>query len=202
MSKYLIKKETLDDIAAKTMLLSGRAEAISPSAIINELNLANKRIDAQKSVLLKTKGLLDRKTRPLEETIVDRTVSGDLVLDGVETVWHYAFHGCHNLTSVTLPSTTLIRSYAFNECSHLVTADLSLCETIEDSAFDDCERLSVLILRNSIVCTIYPGAFRNTKLEGGTGRIHVPQALLENYKATSGWSDYSELFLPIEGYIR
>ena len=125
-----------------------------------------------------------------------------MVLDGIETIGNFAFYGCHNLTSVTLPSTTLIHTYAFKKCSHLITVDLSLCETIEGSAFADCERLSVMILRNSNMCTLYQGALKNTKLEGGTGRIHVPQALLENYKATSGWSNYSELFLPIEGYIR
>ncbi|MBR4504816.1 MAG: leucine-rich repeat domain-containing protein [Candidatus Methanomethylophilaceae archaeon] len=57
-----------------------------------------------------------------------------------------AFHGCRNLTSVTLDGAASVGAYAFFGCSSLSTVDLGCVTSLGTSAFSGCESLSAVDL--------------------------------------------------------
>ena len=125
------------------------------------------------------------------------------------------FSGCTNLTTVSLPVCTTIRTEMFRDCTALNNVYIPACTAIEAQAFGNCTSLSELELSVCIyignqafsstglfTLSIYTdsvcgqeSAFGGTPIESGIGLIFVPYSLLEDYQLASHWSDYeSQIF--------
>lgn len=89
--------------------------------------------------------------------------------EGVTNVGSYAFNGCTELRTVSMPKTcTRIGGHAFSQCRRLVKIDLPQQLTMLDSyAFDRCTNLSYAKLPDSLT-RIDGWAFRDTALESVT----------------------------------
>ena len=97
---------------------------------------------------------------------------------------------------------TEVGSNAFRYAIAVTKIDLGAVTSIGNRAFNSCNNLETLILRNSSsVPSLYStNAFGSTKIEGGTGYIYVPSAMIDSYKADSSWSTYAAQFRAIEDY--
>jgi hypothetical protein len=67
-------------------------------------------------------------------------------LPAVTTIASAAFQGCTGLTSVSLPAVTSIGDYAFNQCTGLTSVSLPAVTTIDEAAFQDCTGLETVSL--------------------------------------------------------
>ena len=129
---------------------------------------------------------------------------------GVTSIGSYTFSNCTSLASVTLPNgLTSIGSSAFSNCASLASVTLpNGLTSIGSSAFSNCRILTTLVLRRSdAVCALSNvNSLQNTPIRGYnslTGKVYVPSALIESYKAATNWSTiYNEghmEFVAIEG---
>ena len=126
------------------------------------------------------------------------TMANFPVATSIET---YAFYSCSALTTVNFPVLTSIGDFAFYSCSKLTTADFPVATSIGSYAFASCGKLKSLLLRRNNVCTLSnTNAFNSTPIKSGTGYIYVPSALIEQYKAATNWSTYSDQFRALENY--
>lgn len=86
------------------------------------------------------------------DVVIPAKVTYDNVTYNVTSVASYAFAGCTELTSVTLPnSVTKINSYAFSNCSKLTSIKLgNKVTTIGQSAFRECSKLPSITLPSTV----------------------------------------------------
>lgn len=106
------------------------------------------------------------------------------IAEGATSVGNYAFYGCTELASVTLPSSTTrigassfrncsaiksitipnavkeIGSYAFNSCSSLQSISIPDGVTVINMSFGNCSSLTSVTIGSSVQ-SIYAGAFEN-----------------------------------------
>ena len=84
------------------------------------------------------------------------------ILDSVTHIYRYAFRGCTNLTSITIPdSVTYIGDYAFENCTSLANITIPDGVTeINQYAFDGCTSLTSITIPKSVTF-INNGAFLN-----------------------------------------
>ena len=74
-----------------------------------------------------------------------------VIPEGVKTIGQEAFRECHNLTSVSLPSTLeTIGNKAFNECAIDSIVIPASVKTIADNAFDNCRRLKTVVFEGAV----------------------------------------------------
>lgn len=96
---------------------------------------------------------------------------------------------------------TKVGPRAFMSCGALKRADFLNVNIIEDRAFSNAAQLETLILREDSVSLLNGvNHFNGTKIVSGTGYIYVPAALVDFYKAASGWSTYASQIRAIEDY--
>ena len=141
------------------------------------------------------------------------TTTKVVVGEGITTIPHWAFAMFEHLTSVSLPNTlTTIGKAAFEECAFTTINLPEGLETIGDYAFQMTPLTSVTI--PSTVTSIGEVAFQaNDALTSVTCLattpptmgdnvfqacsnltvIYVPAAVVDDYKAAPGWSDYDYL---------
>lgn len=143
-------------------------------------------------------------------------------LPAAKSIGTYAFYYCTAMTSFNAPKVTSLGTYAFYNsaiksanfplatsvpsqcfysCSSLTKADFGVASSIAASAFA-YTGLDVLILRrSSAICTLAnKNALVDTPIEGGTGYVYVPAALIETYKKATNWTTYASQFRAIEDY--
>lgn len=81
---------------------------------------------------------------------------------------------------------------AANACQHLEICDVGNAKSIAANTFANCYKLQTLILRRTSVTTLANvSAFLNTPMRGRgglTGKIYVPESLIESYKAAKTWT--------------
>ncbi len=74
-----------------------------------------------------------------------------VIPEGVKIIGQDAFRECHNLVSVSLPSTLeTIGNKAFNECAIDSIVIPASVKTIADNAFDNCRRLKTVVFEGAV----------------------------------------------------
>jgi hypothetical protein len=89
----------------------------------------------------------------------------------------------------------------FHNCTALAKVDVPKITEIGDVAFGWCSALEALILRGDTVVTLTDAhAFTGSGVDGKTGYVYVPAALVDSYKSATNWSTYAEHFRALEDY--
>lgn len=112
--------------------------------------------------------------------------------DGVTEIGRNAFQSCP-LKSVVIPnSVNRIRDEAFMGCGQLVTITMGNgVNSIQQSAFAYCPEITDVYCHATSVPATSSNAFEGSYAEAIT--LHVPEAALENYKATAPWSGFKDV---------
>ena len=131
----------------------------------------------------------------------------------------FSFSETPKLTSILFPEVKLAEKGAIKNSS-IVTADLPACKEIKDDVFEACKKLEEIKIP---VCTsigarafINCDALKKIFLDGVTAvpalghlalngtpatlKIIVPDALVESFKAATGWSAYADKIVGISEY--
>ena len=110
-------------------------------------------------------------------------------LPAATSIGYSAFSNCSALTSVSLPAATSIGYSAFSSCTRLTSVSLPLATSIDIKAFSNCYDLTSVILGN----TEQVATISSTNVFNGSSNaiIYVPDALVNDYKATTNWSTYA-----------
>lgn len=115
------------------------------------------------------------------------------------------FTNCQNLRWVRMPSNmnnmTVGIYDTFNGCNRLeiVEFDSSYSQLIGVRTFSGCNNMQALILRSNTVIELgAPNAVDSFMVTNG-GYTYVPSNILEDYKAATNWSNFTDFILPIEG---
>lgn len=145
--------------------------------------------------------------------------------DNITSIGKYAFCYCQNLVEISLPQNLIsigymafsdnwfegnlvipnsvvnIDEYAFRHNSFPSVDVGKNVTTIKVQAFANNDFLKTVIFRRTeSVCSVGDIIFRNTPIANGSGYIYVPSALINSYKATTGFSEYANQFRPLEDY--
>jgi len=104
---------------------------------------------------------------------------------GVTTIGDYAFCGCENLISITLPTNSMnlknIRNYAFYGCKKIASIEIpNSITTIGDYAFAECANLTTITILSltpiDINSTVFDGVYQNAcVLKVATSAVSVFQ---------------------------
>lgn len=118
-----------------------------------------------------------------------------VVQNGVTTIGDYAFYGCENVTSVTLPATvTQIGKLAFYGCGSLNTLTLPDSLTmVEDYAFAKASGLKTIVFKGS--APIFgAGIFADVSAEVHypTGNSTWTDVVRQSYTGNVSWSGVGE----------
>ena len=113
--------------------------------------------------------------------------------NSVTSIGGGAFKDCSGLTSVTIPnSVTSIGEDAFNGCSGLTSVTIgNSVRSIGEEAFCDCSELLDVYCYAEKVPSTQSNAFNGSYPEYIT--LHVPDASIESYKATTPWSSFGKI---------
>lgn len=135
----------------------------------------------------------------LTNSIIDRSITE--LHDNISTsIGQYALRGCAALTNVNFPSVTSTGMASMYQCTALEKADFASTVAFGNNTFYGCSALKALILRNADAVSTLTGNLSGTPIASGTGYIYVPAALVDTYKAASGWSTYAAQIRAIEDY--
>lgn len=121
MSDFIIKGETLTNIANAIRAKSGSSATMTPEQMSTEIeNISVGGGD------------------------IDALIEGNLteITSNATSVKEYAFSKCTNLTSANFPNVTSVGQYAFAECSTLSTLNMPQVTSLGANAFRSCKALS------------------------------------------------------------
>lgn len=143
-------------------------------------------------------------------------LTGDLVLNEVQTIGNDAFNGANiksliceklskiiaaafqnnkSLSIVKLPSITTIDHHVFNGCIKLATIHLGESITsINYNAFSGCVSIKSIVILNETPPSLSSNVFSDTN---NTFLIYVPDTAVSAYQTASGWSVYSNRIRPL-----
>lgn len=113
--------------------------------------------------------------------------------NSLTTLGDYAFQGCTALTSMTLPSgLTQIGRNCFTGCSLLEQVYFEGNTELGYQSLSNNKAMTKIVYKNATsIPSCNSSAFVSSSVASGTCFIYVPDALLEEWKATSGWSTYA-----------
>jgi precorrin-6B methylase 2 len=120
-----------------------------------------------------------------------------IIPNSVTSIGERAFYYCRSLTSITIPnSVTSIGESAFYYCSSLSSVTIPNSVTkIEELAFRNCRKLRDMYCYAKQVPTTGSNVFYEDDLTNDT--LHVPASALNDYKATTPWSEFG-IIVPID----
>ncbi|MBR5604193.1 MAG: leucine-rich repeat protein [Bacteroidales bacterium] len=134
----------------------------------------------------------------IANSLINRTIT-ELSDNIIETVRKNAFHNCTDLTKVNFPNVSSIEYQSFQNCSSLQVADFSRLNSIGQTSLNGCNSLEALIIRNYDEIPKINVGFGDCGL-GSIGYVYVPSALVNSYKSSEIWSNYSDYIRAIEDY--
>lgn len=133
-------------------------------------------------------------------------------LPKVTTVHDHAFYQCYNLSSIQLPMISYLSNYAFRSCYSLRTVVLGSPEQssrlyMYSYCFSRTSSLDAIVLR----CNQVPGINDYTFITSPVANsgvhystrytsIYVPSSLIDQYRITAYWSNYSARLTTIEDH--
>lgn len=178
MADYMIKGETLTNIANAIRAKSGSSATMTPeqmSTEIENISVGGGDIDA----------------------LIDGSIEGTIT-SNVTSVRAYAFYTCSNLSTANFPNATSIGSNAFYKNSTLSNFNAPNVISLEGNfIFYQCSKLKKLVLQSTTIATLSnANAFRNTPIADGTGYIYVPNNLVADYRVATNWSTYASQIFP------
>lgn len=104
------------------------------------------------------------------------------------------------ITSVKFPLATSTTTGSLQNTKKLTSAEFHVAVVFGNATFRSCTNLKTLILRSEAMATFGSQMLSSTAIASGTGYIYVPAALVDTYKATTGWSTYANKFRALESY--
>ena len=219
MDTYVVKKQTLVDIANQVRAKTGKTESIPVTELANEIGLIVSKEEGYSEALSKRTDLVvtengeytpegdstgfksvsvlvggeNKLAQMISRTITEITEKD---LQGVTKIADYAFYKCASLQSVVISSNiTEIGLFAFSECNITSIFIPSNVEKLEMYAFRSCKNLASLIFADGGKLTkISDSAFATcTKLKSVT----IPEGVtLIEERAFSGCSELVTVILP------
>lgn len=118
-----------------------------------------------------------------------------------KTIGQRALGFCDALEELSLPScTTVDKEGLYNNTSLRVVEFCAPKVSIGQSALYKNTALERLILRGEEMSTLGSLGLNGSLIASGSGYIYVPSALIETYKANSGWETYANQFRALEDY--
>ena len=114
----------------------------------------------------------------------------------------YSFDGCSALTQVNIPNATGANNYSFQDTTLLEKVELGVATTIGSYSFRR-SGITALIIRNNatrLTKLSSTNAFTDCPIANGTGYIYFYREYVEQYKASTGWSNYADQIRAIEDY--
>ena len=115
MNEYLIKKETLDNIAIQSMNLMGKTEAVSTSTIISDLTNVNSEVNIQSELLASALVTLEGKAVGGEQATPTISVSSNgLIIATAGTKYatkQLAFQAAKTITPSTFDQVAVSSGY-------------------------------------------------------------------------------------------
>lgn len=184
----LTNEGTAADLATGKQLINGSGEIVTGTA-----NLTNKLAQV------------------IDKTVTEITAED---LAGATNIRDYAFNGCSELASITIPdSVTKIGWYAFQNCYNLTNITINNNITniglsaffscinlrsviigsgitiIGNTAFSNCSKLTNITLLPTTPPGIGSGVFSNIS---ASATFTVPKGTLNAYQTADGWSTYAD----------
>lgn len=128
------------------------------------------------------------------------------------------FEHCHEIISIKLNTDKATQPPSFGYCYKLTTIELSYLGKINSSfyasnLFSKCYSLTKIIIRTMDVVPLYNNPFLDTYHFTGTisstynpeglkdGRMYVPDEMVEEMRAATGWADFAECIVPLSTLV-
>ena len=134
----------------------------------------------------------------------------DVSLPLVTLIGTSSFGYCTGMTSLMLPeligtaSSGSLNTGAFAGDTALVTLDIGKVKALGSNDFTALRALTTLIIRNTSAVITTSGSsslfYSSGPISRSNGHIIVPDALVEDYKTTGKWADYSACIEPLSDY--
>lgn len=104
----------------------------------------------------------------------------------------YSFSGSSKLTSVNVPLMTDVPNGMFSDCTSLTSLSLPSVTSIK-TPFNNSVNLRELRLGADTVASLTGGLGQNVTITD----IYVPDDLVDDYKSSTDWQDYTDFIRPI-----
>lgn len=144
--QYLIKKTTLDDLAAKVRILRDISELLTPNRMAEE-------IEAAAAELAETKEELEAASEELREANNNLKAAiegvGDIDTEIPTSIADGKFEGNKSIMNVSMPSVYTIGVDAFKNCTGLTSAHFLNTVDVGNNAFGGCTGLANISLPKS-----------------------------------------------------
>lgn len=136
----------------------------------------------------------------LLNSVVEDNVDGTLTCTATY-VRKYGLAYLDSATELKLPLATVADINGSCGSNGLKKVDFGSITEIRDNQFAYSRQVETVIIRTQSVCTITnSNVFYQTKIYNGEGYIYVPNALMEQYKAATNWTQFANQFRAIEDY--
>lgn len=191
MADYMIKGETLTNIANAIRAKLGSSATMTPeqmSTEIENISVGGGDIDA----------------------LIDGSIEGDIT-SNVSKLKSYAFYYCDKITSISLPNIINISSNAFSNCYGLKIVSVPNATNIYSGAFSNCRSLikTIIGINNTNIINLSSATMFNFcyHIVGKAdsiynpngdkdGFIYVPNTLVADYRTATNWSTYASQIMP------
>lgn len=119
--------------------------------------------------------------------------------EGIQKIPTYCFFQCKSIETLKIgDNVSIIDTYAFRYCTSLTSVEIGTGITkLNNYSFGNCTNLESITMHALKPPTISSlNTFYN---DSNLKEIRVPLSVLETYKSYTGWSNYADIMVGIEG---